>query len=128
MSNPRIVQLELNEVPFRVIDAYVAIAPQSTLAGLLKKSRQLSSNCPDKIELDPWISWPTLHRGVIDEQHRILHLGQMLKTADETYPPLWRLLADAGLKVGVFGSIHSCLLYTSPSPRDRTRSRMPSSA
>ena len=107
MSTPRIVQLELNEVPFRVIDAYVAIAPQSTLAGLLKKSRQLSSICPDKIELDPWISWPTLHRGVIDEQHRILHLGQMLKTADETYPPLWRRLADAGLKVGVFGSIHS---------------------
>ena len=25
-------------------------------------------------------------------------------------------------------SIHICLLYTSPSPRDRTRSRMPSSA
>ena len=25
-------------------------------------------------------------------------------------------------------SNHSCLLYTSPSPRDRTRSRMPSSA
>ena len=24
--------------------------------------------------------------------------------------------------------IHDCLLYTSPSPRDRTRSRMPSSA
>ena len=24
--------------------------------------------------------------------------------------------------------IHACLLYTSPSPRDRTRSRMPSSA
>ena len=26
------------------------------------------------------------------------------------------------------GSFLSCLLYTSPSPRDRTRSRMPSSA
>ena len=26
------------------------------------------------------------------------------------------------------GRIYSCLLYTSPSPRDRTRSRMPSSA
>ena len=24
--------------------------------------------------------------------------------------------------------VHPCLLYTSPSPRDRTRSRMPSSA
>eukprot|EP00657_Telonema_sp_P-1_P007836 TRINITY_DN28110_c0_g1_i1.p2 TRINITY_DN28110_c0_g1~~TRINITY_DN28110_c0_g1_i1.p2 ORF type:complete len:100 (-),score=36.93 TRINITY_DN28110_c0_g1_i1:77-376(-) len=26
------------------------------------------------------------------------------------------------------GNSYSCLLYTSPSPRDRTRSRMPSSA
>ena len=26
------------------------------------------------------------------------------------------------------GMVHICLLYTSPSPRDRTRSRMPSSA
>ena len=26
------------------------------------------------------------------------------------------------------GGIYGCLLYTSPSPRDRTRSRMPSSA
>ena len=26
------------------------------------------------------------------------------------------------------GAVNSCLLYTSPSPRDRTRSRMPSSA
>ena len=26
------------------------------------------------------------------------------------------------------GSIHTCLLYTSPSPRDRQKSRMPSSA
>ena len=26
------------------------------------------------------------------------------------------------------GEVLSCLLYTSPSPRDRTRSRMPSSA
>ena len=28
----------------------------------------------------------------------------------------------------VLGDIEVCLLYTSPSPRDRTRSRMPSSA
>ena len=27
-----------------------------------------------------------------------------------------------------FGALIICLLYTSPSPRDRTRSRMPSSA
>ena len=28
----------------------------------------------------------------------------------------------------IFGLLGPCLLYTSPSPRDRTRSRMPSSA
>ena len=32
------------------------------------------------------------------------------------------------LIVNTCGFIESCLLYTSPSPRDRTRSRMPSSA
>ena len=29
---------------------------------------------------------------------------------------------------GIYGESEYCLLYTSPSPRDRTRSRMPSSA
>ena len=35
-----------------------------------------------------------------------------------------------GLAMGMDRGIHvtTCLLYTSPSPRDRTRSRMPSSA
>ena len=31
-------------------------------------------------------------------------------------------------KVDVLVTLETCLLYTSPSPRDRTRSRMPSSA
>ena len=38
---------------------------------------------------------------------------------------------EDGLIMGVqhkVYNIHGCLLYTSPSPRDRTRSRMPSSA
>ena len=34
----------------------------------------------------------------------------------------------AGPSRSVAGCMRSCLLYTSPSPRDRTRSRMPSSA
>ena len=31
-------------------------------------------------------------------------------------------------KIGMGAQVDNCLLYTSPSPRDRTRSRMPSSA
>ena len=34
----------------------------------------------------------------------------------------------SGLEVETADDSNSCLLYTSPSPRDRTRSRMPSSA
>ena len=35
---------------------------------------------------------------------------------------------DPQAVVAKFDSYLTCLLYTSPSPRDRTRSRMPSSA
>ena len=32
------------------------------------------------------------------------------------------------IAIGMAADYYNCLLYTSPSPRDRTRSRMPSSA
>ena len=38
-----------------------------------------------------------------------------------------RRLADVAERISM-GQLNVCLLYTSPSPRDRTRSRMPSSA
>ena len=41
---------------------------------------------------------------------------------------IFLLLAAMGVFKGNFGVYMPCLLYTSPSPRDRTRSRMPSSA
>ena len=37
-------------------------------------------------------------------------------------------ISEASLIPDVSGQLAFCLLYTSPSPRDRTRSRMPSSA
>ena len=39
-----------------------------------------------------------------------------------------RIVADAVAKWIAEEQVFGCLLYTSPSPRDRTRSRMPSSA
>ena len=38
------------------------------------------------------------------------------------------VVASTGSGSGTSGDSNTCLLYTSPSPRDRTRSRMPSSA
>ena len=37
-------------------------------------------------------------------------------------------ILSRALKFHSNGNLKDCLLYTSPSPRDRTRSRMPSSA
>ena len=38
------------------------------------------------------------------------------------------VLSGQFTSVEIFNILYLCLLYTSPSPRDRTRSRMPSSA
>lgn len=111
----KVILLELNEVPFRVMDAYCARNPSSVLADLLTRSDQFETVTPDELALDPWISWPTLHRGVPDSKHRILHLGQPLNDVDQTYPPVWQILKNAGVSVGVFGSLH-----TSAIPADAT--------
>lgn len=107
VSKRKIMLLEANEIPFRIFDDYVGERPRSHLAKLMATSKQLSTVCEDQVELDPWISWPTLHRGVIDEEHQILHLGQSLGFADDNYPPIWRLLSSHGVNVGVMGSLHS---------------------
>ena len=57
--------------------------------------------------------------------HEVDALGGIIgKLADETAIQKRILNASRGPAVWAL----SCLLYTSPSPRDRTRSRMPSSA
>ena len=49
--------------------------------------------------------------------------GLTLWTMNGDGPKLWNYSTTDAI-----GTVNSCLLYTSPSPRDRTRSRMPSSA
>lgn len=104
------IMLEANEIPFSVIDYYVQQNRRSHVARLINKGKQFETSCEDQIELDPWISWPTLHRGVIDQQHQILHLGQVLEAANEAYPPLWDVLSQNGVSVGMMGSLHSSTL------------------
>jgi hypothetical protein len=103
----KLLLFELNEVPYRILDKYCADRPSSTLSALLLRSVQYRTHTPDRLALDPWISWPTLHRGVPDETHGILHLGQKLQDVDAQYPPVWRVLRQCGISVGVFGSLHS---------------------
>ena len=60
-----------------------------------------------------------------------LDLRELLADAASGFEPGQLLLTDGlppGLEDFMLDRLRGCLLYTSPSPRDRTRSRMPSSA
>ena len=56
--------------------------------------------------------------------------GDKVNKFNEPYLPYAEEIIQeiASLSDKIMVNIYNCLLYTSPSPRDRTRSRMPSSA
>ena len=108
-----IVLFELNEVPWEILDDYVAARPASALARVLARSHCYTSMAADRGHLSPWTTWPTLHRGVNDERHMIASFGQDRALADRQFPPVWSLLHDAGVSVGVCASLH-----TYPAPDD----------
>ena len=61
---------------------------------------------------------------------------EQLKEIDKTYPTPYHLYDEKGIRENAkrlkeafsWNKGYSCLLYTSPSPRDLSTSRMPSSA
>jgi len=103
----KLILFELNEVPFKVLDSYCEANPQSTLAEVYRTSRVASTHSPDSNWLHPWCTWPTLHRGVDTTKHMLTNLSQDLSEVDQEYPPVWRLLADKGVRIGLGGSLHS---------------------
>ena len=54
------------------------------------------------------------------------NIRQLLKFLENSQVPKDARICDIGAGTGIY--IESCLLYTSPSPRDLSTSRMPSSA
>lgn len=102
-----LVLYELNEVPWRVVDLYVAMRPTSAMARIIKASQTFTTVTRDEGELHPWTTWPTMHRGVTNREHNIRFINQVREEADYLYPPLWEILQKAGKRVGVFGSLQS---------------------
>ena len=56
------------------------------------------------------------------------YLGGVAQNIDDMFYSSPEALSQLGATVRMQHEVTSCLLYTSPSPRDRQKSRMPSSA
>ena len=110
----KLVVFELNEVPYRVIDRYVADHPGSHLARLLPRAARLTSRTADERQLHPKISWQSFHRGVPDTVHGYLEYNQVDAPGKDANPTFWELARRAGRTVGVGASIGSW-----PLPEDR---------
>lgn len=102
-----LIVYELNEVPQKLFNFYAKTHPTSALAKLHNKSSLFQTITADVGSLSPWITWPTMHRGVSNVEHEISDLGQDLGRINKVYPNVYNILAEKGLKVGVFGSLQS---------------------
>ena len=114
-DNKRLIIFELNEVPLKVFDWFLKSRPRSYIARLMTLGTVLETYTEDKGHLSPWITWPTLHRGVINTEHAIYDFGQNLTAVNADFPPFWDLMTKTGRTVGLFGSLH-----TYPVPHDLT--------
>ena len=100
----KIIFLELNEVPNKI---FIESFSKHKYKISLKDFDCYETITKDKGHLSPWTTWATVHRGITDEIHGITDINQDVGNLDEIYPPIMSSLADKGLKVGVFGSMHS---------------------
>ena len=85
------ILFELNEVPLRVVRHFAERHPGSAFARILQEGRHWTTVTPDQGHLSPWITWPTLHRGVSSADHKIAALGQDVASADRKFPPVWAI-------------------------------------
>lgn len=109
----KIIFYEMNEVPLKVFNHYCSNFPNSAFARLRDRADIFETYAEDSGHLSPWVTWPTLHRGVTNDVHEITDFGQNLVDIDKEAPPIWEMLAHNGVKVGMFGSLH-----TYPMPQD----------
>ena len=102
----KLILYELNEVPERLINYYIEIKPNSTIANCIREGLIIKTYTSDTGELHPWSTWPTVHRGVCNSKHNIRYLNQDLSFSSK-YKPIWEILLDNKIDIGIFGSLHS---------------------
>lgn len=100
----RVLLAEFNEITWRIVDPLCARGRLPVFSELLRggtRGAPVADEVPP--DLDPWISWTTLHTGRPRQEHGVRFLEQPPETV--TGPRVADLVAEAGKAVGVYGSI-----------------------
>ena len=103
----KLIIYELNEVPLTLINKFISLYPNSAISLILKEGSITETFSVDKGELHPWSTWPTVHRGVDNTKHKIKYINQDLTEANNKYPPIWKILLENKVDIGIFGSLQS---------------------
>ena len=118
-----IYQLELlatELAPAETIYRYVTKKIEA-ITPVKEVSKELGADFRREAVRRDWLAW---QKASLGREYRLATCRTIVSSG--TY---MRTLATViARRLGTKGLAYSCLLYTSPSPRDRTRSRMPSSA
>ena len=102
--NP-ILLLEINEIPWRLLNRYRDKEKYPNIETFFHNASLYTSITVDEGELSPWVTWPTIHRGLPNVEHRVFNLGQDPATFRGT--PIWDEFLKLGASVGIFGSLQS---------------------
>src|SRR5256885_1700986 len=105
-SHPRpVLLLEMNEIPWRIVDHFRNNERFPNLRAFFQSSATYTTTCKDVGELSPWVTWPSLHRGMDNTQHGIKNLGQ--DPATFRGKPVWEEYRERGHSIGICGSMQS---------------------
>ncbi len=101
----RIIALELNEVNFEFIEAYIAKKELPNFRRLLKENGLVKTIAEKQYPyLEPWIQWPTVYTGKTYSEHGIFRLGDAV---DHQHVQIWEYLEGFGLKVGAISPMNA---------------------
>jgi type I phosphodiesterase/nucleotide pyrophosphatase len=106
VSRKKILLVEINEVTWALIDPLIEQGRLPTFARLKREgtwAAPMSVDLPPQLE--PWVTWTTVYTGRPQADHNVFFLQQPPETIRSRR--IWEICHDAGLKVGVYGSICS---------------------
>jgi hypothetical protein len=106
ISNKKLILLELNEINFDVVEAYLSLNSERfpNLKKMLSGNRIRTCSEKEYDRLEPWIQWVSVHTGKSYDEHNIYRLGDIVGS---DVPQIFEQLEQAGYKVGAISAMNA---------------------